>query len=171
MKQIPLFKPSCSKLEIESVNKVLKSGWWTMGEVVKKLEEEFASFVGMKYAVALNSATSALHLAVHVLKERSRIKDGNIIVPSLTFVSTGMVGLYEKLDVRFSDIDGSSLCMSEEDTKKMIDEKTIAVIPVHYGGRLAKTNYDIPVIEDCAHLGGYRGPFNSIMQIQSLIQT
>lgn len=136
---IPLLQPNCSLAEIKAVTAVLKSGWWGLGPVTKEFEVAFAKFVGTKYAVAVNSCTSALHLAVKILKGNNR--RGNLITTPLTFVSTAAVALYEGLEVRFGDIDPHNLCLDPRSVTPLIDAQTVAIIPVHYAGHLANTDY------------------------------
>lgn len=154
---IKLLGPSCSQEEIKAVTKVLKSGWWGQGRVCEELEKEFTKFIGIKYAVSLNSGTAALHLSLKVVKKKKR---GKIIVPAFTFVASALVGLYENLEVTFGDIEEKSFCLDPNEVKRKIDKNTVAIIPVHYAGRLADMNYgkiDIPIIEDCAHAVGTPG--------------
>mgnify|MGYP001608400930 FL=1 len=65
---IPLFKPSFDEREIKAVTQAIKSGWWGLGPKTKEFEEQFASYIGTKYAVCLNSATAALHLSLKILE-------------------------------------------------------------------------------------------------------
>lgn len=155
---IPLFRPSCTDAEIRAVESVLRSGWWGQGKIAEEFESEFAKFVGMKHAVAVNSCTSALHLALRMLKRSTKGKP-NIVVPALTFASTAAVGLYEGYEVRFADIDEKTLCADPNNVKRQMNENTIAYIPVHYAGVRADVDnlrYDVPMIEDCAHYGVVR---------------
>ncbi len=161
MNKINLLQPSCTQKEIDAVTEVLESGWWGSGPKTIEFEKKFAEFTHSKGCIAVNSCTSALHLAVRMLKQRSEhISKPNIIVPSFTFVSTGLAGLYEGIEVRFADIDPKTLCISVESVEKLYDENTIAIIPVHYGGVTAPVKelvekYGIyKVIEDCAHATG-----------------
>lgn len=158
MKQINLLKPSVSDREIELVTEVLKSGWWGTGPKVELFEKTFAKMNGAKYCVAVNSCTSALHLALRSLLELDHVdrKRVNIIAPALTFVSTALVGLYEGVEVRLGDIDEQNFCLDPKSVERLMDENTIAVLPVHYGGNIADIPYKnkTHVIEDCAHAGG-----------------
>lgn len=152
MINIPLLKPSCSEKEIQYVTDVLRSGWWGLGAKVEEFEEKFASFIGVKYAVAVNSATTALDLALRV----HNVSGQEIIVPALTFVSTALVGLYSNCKIVFADIDEETLCMDWDDAMSKVTSKTGAIILVHYGGRTSQftTNFSFPVIQDCAHAVG-----------------
>ncbi len=163
-KGVQLFKPNISEAAIEAVSKVLRSGWIGLGPKVAEFEEKFASHVGAKYAVAINSCTAALHLALII----SGIKeDDEVITTPLTFVSTNHVILYQRAVPVFSNIDPITYCISPESIEKMITPKTKAIMCVHYGGhpcdldRLYKiaTKYNLKVIEDAAHACGssYKG--------------
>lgn len=81
---IPVFKPSCSDLEVKYVTEVLRSGWWTIGPVTGELETRFAEFAGARHAVAMNSCTAALHLTCQALGAAG----GEVIMPALTFAAT-----------------------------------------------------------------------------------
>lgn len=155
---IPLFQPSVTDKEIQYVTEVLKSGWWGLGPKTLEFEKKFAEFVGVKYAVALNSCTAALDLALKV----HNVKDGEVIMPALTFVSDGLAALWNNNKVVFADIDEETLCIDMKDVIDKQTDKTLAVIPVHYGGTNAnKTDaigrllpFKIKTIEDCAHAVG-----------------
>lgn len=161
---IPVFRPNYGKEEIEAVNKVIKSGWVGLGPKTEEFEERFARYIGVPYAIAVNSATSALHLALLA----AGIKKGDeVIVPALTFVSTAHAVLYVGATPVFVDIEPDTLCISADDTARKITKKTRAIIPVHYGGhpcdmdKLKKIadSYNLTIIEDAAHACGssYRG--------------
>jgi perosamine synthetase len=153
---IPLLKPSCSELEIRYITETLRSGWWGMGQKVEEFEGKFAELVGVKYAVAVNSATSALDLAI----KAHGITDGEIIVPALTFVSTALAGIYNGCKIVFADIDEDTLCIDWTDVSKKITKDTKAIIPVWYGGLVPYrpswtwTLDPIVLIEDCSHAAG-----------------
>lgn len=153
MEVIPLFKPSYTQKEIDAVAKVMRSGWIGLGPVTAEFEKKFAEFVGVKYAVAVSSATAALDLAI----KAHDIHDAEVIVPALTFVSTGLAPLYNNNKVVFADIDENTLCIDWEDVKRKITPKTKAIIPVWYGGKttpIPKLRDDIVIIEDAAHASG-----------------
>lgn len=157
---IPLFKPSCTEEEIEAVNRVLRSGWWGMGPETEAFEEEFAAYVGTLYAVAVNSATSALELAARALG----IVNGVVVVPALTFISTAQAMQHAGNHVIFADVAEEDLCIDWEDVKQKLRPVKArpqmygpaAVVPVWYGGAVVWPSYDLelPVIEDCAHAAG-----------------
>jgi perosamine synthetase len=159
-----LFKPNITQAAIEAVAEVLKSGWIGLGPKVAEFEKRFAEYCGAKYAVALNSATAALHLALIV----SDVKEGDEVISApLTFVSTNHVILYQRAAPVFADIDPRTYCISPGSIKKMITRKTKAIVCVHYGGHpcdldtLYKiaADHNIRLIEDAAHACGssYKG--------------
>ncbi len=155
---IPLFKPWVGKEEIEAVAEVINSGWLGMGPKTQEFEEKFAKYVGSDYAVAVNSGTAALDLAVKALG----IKSGEILVPSLTFAATANVALYNNAKPIFVDVDEDINCMSIEDAKRKVTKDTKTMIPVHYGGHPCDIDEmlefaeskKIPIIEDAAHATG-----------------
>src|SRR5215213_7830672 len=89
---VPFFRPELSEAEIAEVVDTLRSGWLTTGPRVKRFEESFAAAVNAPHAIALNSCTAALHLAVHALGLQPG--DG-VLVPALTFAATAEVVRYE----------------------------------------------------------------------------
>ena len=150
---IPIFRPSCSPTEIEGVTRVLESGWWGLGPKTAEFEKRFAELIGVKYAVGVTSCTVALDLAI----KAHDIKDGEVIVPALTFVSTALAPLYNNNKIVFADIDEETLCIDWEDVQAKITPKTKAVIPVWYAGRYIKPPIlpeGITIIEDAAHACG-----------------
>lgn len=157
---IPIFKAKMNKEEIlQNLGEIFDSGYIGLGPKTKKFEEEFAKYIGVKYAVALNSATAALHLANSVLN----IKGGDqVIVPAMTFVSTALAPLYCGAKPVFADIEEETLCIDPKDIKKKITKKTKAIIAVHYGGHACQMDqivkiakkHNLYIIEDAAHACG-----------------
>ena len=146
--------------EINAVVEVLKSKWLSMGPVTQKFEQEFAKYLGVKYAFAVSSGTAALHIACRVLG----IREGDeVIVPSLTFVATANAVLYCGAKPVFADITSlDNFNISPDDIQEKITNKTKAIIVVHYGGypcdmraimEIAE-DYKLKVIEDSAHAIG-----------------
>jgi len=161
---IQLFKPDIQDAEIAEVAAVLRSGWIGLGPKTAEFEREFAAFIGVPYAVGVNSATAALHLALIV----AGVGQGDeVIVPSLTFVSTVAAVLYVGATPVFADVQPDTLCIDPQDIANKISSRTKAIIPVHYGGHpcdmddiMAIANErGITVIEDAAHACGaiYKG--------------
>lgn len=161
---IPVFKPSLGTEEEKEVIDTLRSNWIGNGPKTKKFEEEFLSYTGGKCAVALNSASAALHLALVSLGLK---KGDEVITPSLTFVATNHPILLVGAIPVFCDVDERTLNADPMDIKRKITKKTKAIIVVHYGGNpvdlspilaLCKKN-KIALIEDCSHAEGtlYKG--------------
>jgi perosamine synthetase len=161
---LPIFQPNYDSREVRAVSEVLRSGWIGLGPKTDLFEERFASYVGAKYAVALNSATAALHLALVA----SGVGAGDeVILPSLTFVSTAHAVLYVGAKPIFADVEPDTMCLSPEDVEQKITKRTKAMIPVHYGGhpcdmkklrKIARQN-KLTIIEDASHACGsiYQG--------------
>ena len=190
MNAIPFARPFVGKEEEEAVLAVLRSGWLTTGKESIEFEKEFEAFLrsdphtgGLNetdpiYCMAVNSATSGLHLAL----EASGIKRGDLVLlPSLTFTSTAEVVRYLGAEVVFIDVVKDSFHMDPGALELTLDRlnrslpaypprksgtegfgprgKALALIPVHYGGLpcdmdaitpIAK-KYSLKVIEDAAH--------------------
>ena len=88
---IPFHRAAIGEEEIHAVTDVMRSGWLTMGEQTQRFESEFANYVRAEYAIATNSATAALHLALKAIG----VKEGDeVIIPTNTFVSTAEVVTY-----------------------------------------------------------------------------
>jgi perosamine synthetase len=161
---IPLFRPSISEDAIDAVAQVLRSGWLGLGPRTEEFENRFAAYVGAPHCVGLNSCTSAIHLALHVL---DLPLGSEVITTPMTFVSTNHALLYEKLEPVFADVDPATGNLSVDSVKSKITDRTRALIVVHYGGYPADIDelyslarsHGIAVIEDCAHACGavYKG--------------
>jgi perosamine synthetase len=156
---IQLFRPDVGDEEIAAVEEVLRSGWIGLGPKTAEFERKFAAFAGSPYAVGLNSGTAALHLALIVAGAGP---GDEVIVPSLTFVSTVAAVLYVGATPVFADVEPDTLCIAPQDIDRKISSNTKAIIPVHYGGHpcdmddissLAQER-DIMIIEDAAHACG-----------------
>ena len=134
----------------------LNSRWLTGGPLVRSFESAFAEYTGAKFAVAVNSCTAALHLAMRALN----IGPGDeVIVPDLTFAATANAPIFCGAKPVLADIDEDTFNLSPKQVLKKITSKTKAIIPVHYGGQpcdmkelleIAK-DYKLHVVEDCAH--------------------
>jgi perosamine synthetase len=145
--------------EIDAVAEVIRSGWIGLGPRTAEFERLFAGFCDVKYAVGVNSATAALDLAMRLL----RISEGDeVIVPTMTFVSTAHVVKYNLARPVFADVDPVTMNIDLDDVKRKITGRTRAIIPVHYGGRpvdmdrLREIAGNIPIVADCAHAAGAR---------------
>ncbi|QUC64517.1 DegT/DnrJ/EryC1/StrS family aminotransferase [Nitrosopumilus sp. K4] len=164
MKMIKVSIPITDEQEINAVADVLRSGRYADGPKAKEFEDEFAKFIGAKYAIATSSGTSSLHLSLIALG----IKPGDeVIVPPLTFFATVEAVLHQGATPVFADLDPDTYCIDPIDVEKKISEKTRAVIPVHFFGMAAEMDHicdigkskNIKIIEDCAQAHGteYKG--------------
>lgn len=148
-------EPSLGKEERDALNSVLQSGWITSGGKTKIFEDKIAEYVNARYAVAVNSCTSAMHLSLSVLG----IKKGDqVITTSLSFVSTANVIVHCGADPVFVDVN-PDLNIDTGKIGEKIGRKTKAIIPVHLYGQpccmdeireIAKAK-KIAVVEDAAH--------------------
>jgi perosamine synthetase len=163
MKQIPLFRPSYDKRELNALKEPFENGWLGLGPKTKEFEDKFAAYVGSKYANGLNSATSALHLALSLFN----IKGKEVITTPFTFVSTNHAILYEGGIPVFCDIEPDTLNIDPTKIEALITKNTVGIICVDYGGhpcdmdainKIAK-KHKLFVLEDAAHSCGskYKG--------------
>jgi dTDP-4-amino-4,6-dideoxygalactose transaminase len=161
-KNIVLFHPHMPKNAVKYVSETLLTRWIGQGPKVNAFEKEFSKrFCTGNTAVAVGSGTDALHLA-YVL---SGLKPGDeVVVPVFTCTATNIPFLYMGVKVVFADIQKDTLNISAEHVKELVNERTKAIVCVHYGGlpcdmdELCETakKWNIPIIEDAAHaLGGY----------------
>lgn len=158
---IKLFDPHVTEEEVNAARGVLRSHNWASGAgagKVREFEEKFSAYLGSKDAVAVNSGTAALHLALSVLD----IKGKDVLVPSLTFVSTAHAVVYNGGNPMFVDVDPDTMCMDPADVEKKITRKTAAIMPVHFGGmpcrmteiRKIARGHNITIVDDAAHACG-----------------
>lgn len=156
---IHVAQPNIGPKEIEAVRNVLLSGHYASGARVEEFEAKFAKYIGVDHAIAVNSGTAALHIAL----EAMGIGEGDeVIVPPLTFFATISAVLYLKAIPVFADIDLDDFCLSPQSVKEVITPKTKAVIPVHLFGAPAKMDHflylaerhNISILEDCAQAHG-----------------
>ena len=161
---IPYSTQDINEADIKAVERVLRSGWLTQGPVLEHFEKAIAKKVKVKFAVAFNSGTAALHAAYFAAGVG---KDDEIIVPSLTFAATANAALYLGAKLVFADSSSLTGNMDVSDARKKITKKTKAIVPVDYAGRpadlrefraLAK-KHKLVLIEDGAQSLGatYRG--------------
>ena len=127
--KISLSKPELDKKDISIIVNSLKSGWLTHGPENLKFENFFKKKIGTKYAISMNSCTSALECSLKVLE-----KKGEVIIPSWTWVSTANAVLNTGNKPVFADVNLNSRNITAEEIRKKITKKTIAVIVVHYAG-------------------------------------
>jgi len=154
--RIPFHRPSIGSAEREAVLGVLDSGWLTTGERALEFEAAVRSAVGVEHAVAVNSATAALHLALEALGIGP---DDEVVVPTYTFAASGEVVRYLGARPRLVDVDAATLNVTAETIEQGLRPSTRAIIVVHFGGLVADmapilelaARRNIAVIEDAAH--------------------
>jgi perosamine synthetase len=130
--RIPLAKPEVTDADREAVLAVLRSPFLSMGPKLEEFESAISTYVGSRFAVAVNSGTSALHLALKTL----HLQPGaEVILPSFAFVAPLNVLLQEKLQPVFVDIDATTLNVTSESVEAAITSKTEAIIAIHTFGR------------------------------------
>ena len=165
MRPIPYGRQNIEQDDIDAVVKTLTADFLTQGPKVKEFEDKFAKYVGAKYAVAVNNATSGLHLAVLALG----LKPGErVITTPITFAASANCVRYAGGEVWFADIDPNSYLLSLESIKKLIESKPKGffkgIIPVDFAGLPVKleefrelaNEHNLWIIEDAAHApGGY----------------
>lgn len=161
IKKIKLFDPFVDDKEEEAIKKVLHNHFWASGTGegnVLKFEELFKNYTNSKECIAVNSGTAALHLALSLFN----IKNKEVILPSLSFVSTAHAIIYNGGIPIFVDVEPETLCIDPEKVKKVITKNTKVILPVHFAGmpcnldELSKVSkkYNIKIIEDAAHASG-----------------
>lgn len=160
-RKIKLFDPVITGREETYLKKVLKSRFWASGAgigYVAQFEKKFQKYVGSKECICVNSGTAALHLALSSLD----LKGKEVILPSLSFVSTAHAVLYNGGKPVFVDVNPKTLCLEPELVEKKINSKTAVILPVHFAGMPAEldrfkkmtNDWKITLIEDAAHACG-----------------
>jgi dTDP-4-amino-4,6-dideoxygalactose transaminase len=169
MTTVPFFRPEIGQAEIDEVVNTLRSGWLTTGPKTRQFEEELAKFVGAKYAVALNSCTAALHLALEALG----VKPGDVVlVPAMTFAATAEVVRYFGASPLLIDCDARTTNMDLADARAKIEKvragaieaiepaaPIVGIIPVHVAGfmmdiaavKAFAREHELWLVEDAAH--------------------
>ncbi len=154
--KIPFHRPSIGPAERDAVMEVLESGWLTTGQRAVDFEEAVRVRVGSAHAVAVNSATAALHLILEALG----IQGGDeVVVPTYTFATCGEVCRYLNARPRLADVDPITFNVTAETIEAQLRPETKAIMVVHFGGALAEMepilelarSHGLPVIEDAAH--------------------
>lgn len=161
---IPNARPSIGEEELSKVREVFASAWLGMGSLVFEFEKALKNFLQAKNVIAVNTGTSALHIALDALG----LKKGDcVLVPSLTYVATIQAIISCGATPIFCDIQENTLNIDIEDLKKKINPRIRVILPVHYGGLPCQMDeildiaygHKITVVEDAAHAFGstYKG--------------
>lgn len=156
---IQVSRPSLGIQELEAVGGVFDSGWLGMGPAVERFEAALSDYLGVRHVFAVINCTSALQLA---LKACSAGPGREVVLPSFTFVGGVQAVLATGAVPVFCDIRANDMNMDPADLEGLINERTAAVMPVHFGGAccdmdsitgLARDK-GVPVVEDAAHAFG-----------------
>ena len=162
MLKIPFYRPCVGEAEINEVVEVLRSGWLTTGPRTKQFEKDFAAYLGQPHAVAVNSCTAALHLALEAIG----LKAGQaVIVPTMTFAATAEVVRYLGARPLLADCRTEDFNLDLGSAERILQEaaargqEVAAIMPVHYGGQVADVlgvqalarRYNLKIVEDAAH--------------------
>ena len=161
---IPISKPLFGPEELRAVQAPIESGWVVQGRFVAEFERKFAEFVGMPFAAAATSCTTATHMALAALGLQ---RGQEVIVPAFTWVSTANVIEYQGATPVFCDIDLTTFNLDPARLPALLNERTAGMIPVHLFGLCADMDrvlqvaraHRLWVVEDaaCALGGYYRG--------------
>jgi dTDP-4-amino-4,6-dideoxygalactose transaminase len=156
---VKIYFPEQDRREIlEKFDGILQSGRLTLGEYTKEFEEKFASYCGSKYAVAVNSGTSALEIILRALD----VKGSSVIVPTNTFLASAFAVVHAGAKVIFTDC-GDDLNLDTKSVKSAITPDTKGIILVHIGGNIPEQlpalqelceKNDLFLVEDAAHAHG-----------------
>jgi perosamine synthetase len=161
---IPVQRPHLGHEELDAVAKVFDTRWLGMGSVTKDFEEALKPYVGARHVIAVNTGTSALHLALDVLN----LKRGDeVVVPSLTFVACVQAIIATGATPVFCDVNLNTLNMDVNDALESVSDNTRVLMPVHYGGEVCDMDAlmagakarGMTLVDDAAHAFGstYRG--------------
>lgn len=162
-RHIPFAKPCIGEDEISAVVETMRSGWLTTGPKTREFEEAFAAAVGARHALAVNSATAGLHLAL----EAAGVRAGDaVFTPVWTFTASAEVARYLGAHPVFVDVDSATLNVDPArlqeavaKSRKAGEWRPKAVMPVHFGGQACKMDAildlavaeELKIVEDAAH--------------------
>jgi perosamine synthetase len=162
---IPYGRHHIDEEDIKAVVEILRSGTLSQGPAIEAFEEAIADSVGVKFAVAVSSATAGLHIAAAAA---GVTQNTTLITSPITFVASSNAALYNGANVAFTDTESETVNMDPESLKKVIESNpnTKAIIPVHFGGlpcnmpaiKSLADKAGAAVIEDAAHALGGRYP-------------
>jgi perosamine synthetase len=153
---LPFAVPDISQSEIDGVLEVLRSGWLTTGPKAKEFEQAFAQYTGVRHAVALNSGTAALHLALEAIGLGAR---DEVIVPAYTFTATAEVIRYFGARPVLVDVEADTLNLDVAAVERVLSPRTRALIGVDIAGqpcdwhrlRELAQNHQVLLLDDAAH--------------------
>ena len=161
--EIPLLRLQYTKEDISFIKsgiaEIMTSGYLTMDQKVRDFEKQFSEFVGVKYAIGVNSGTSALEIILRALNVTGK----SVVIPTITFMATPLAAIHAGAKIIFVDVLPEDFSINPEDLKKKIRHDTIGVIPVHIGGIISTSwgkiceicdENNLLVIEDAAHAHG-----------------
>jgi dTDP-4-amino-4,6-dideoxygalactose transaminase len=165
--KIPLFKVFMDNNVACQLTETLHSGFIGQGKKVEEFENVLSNYFGTKNLITLNSATSGIHLALHMIKNHDKTRNEVITTP-MTCVATNFPILANNLKIKWADVERNTCNIDLDDVKRKINSKTLAIIVVHWAGNpcnLEKINRlkqytkkkfgkELFVIEDCAHALG-----------------
>jgi len=154
--KIPFHKPHITQNEIDSVIETMQSGWLTMGPKTIQFEIAFKKYIGCQFAISVNSATAALHLALNAVGVKN---DDEVIIPTNTFIATAEAVVYSGAKPILCDIEENYHNLDINLIEQLITPRTKAIIPVHFGGnpcdmdeiKKNADHFNIKIIEDAAH--------------------
>lgn len=167
-RQIPLFKVFMNLNTSAHLNETLQSGYVGQGKKVKEFENILSQYLDAPFVSTTNSATSGIHLCLHLIKLLDKKNRNEVITTPLTCVATNFPIVANNLKIIWADLDIKTCNINLDDVKQKITSKTLAVVLVHWGGNpcdldkvneikdyaLQKFGNEIFVIEDCAHALG-----------------
>ncbi len=153
---LPFALPDMDHREAKAASDVITSGWITTGAITAEFERRFADYIGVKHAIAVNSATAAMHLALEAIGLR---RGDEVITSTFTFAATAEVIRYFDAKPVLVDINPQTLNLDPERIEAAITKHTRAIIPVHVAGQAADLQaiqqiaqkHNLYIIEDAAH--------------------
>lgn len=162
---INLFKVAVSEAASQAISDVLKSGVIAQGDKVTEFEHKLQDYTASKLVATVNSGTSALHLAIRLIKDKYGLHEHNHIISTpLTCAATNLPIIANGLRIKWADVDPETCNIDYEDIIKKVNHDTGAVMVVHWGGfpvnvfklkqMLFEAGKCVPIIEDCAHAFG-----------------
>lgn len=156
MRNIPLFKVFMSEDVLEPVNKVLMSGYVGQGPKVDEFERVLADYIGNPYVLTTNSGTSAIHLALHMLKDEKRWERKEVLTTPLTCTATNFPILANDMNIKWVDLNPYTCNVDLTDLRRKISPRTLAIMVVHWGGYPVDLDELRDIQDECMYLYGFR---------------